>query len=89
MGRSARGDEYKQLTPGTGSARKGATEQKSKMKYVVMKMYRSIEPSIVFMCDDLQDAKDYARIMSHKDAETAYGWGALDVLGRIGGPDNE
>lgn len=58
------------------------------MKYVVMKIYRSVEPSIVFMCDDLQDAKDYARIMSHKDA-TEYAWGALDVLGTIGGPDNE
>ena len=53
-----------------------------------MRMYKNLEPSVVFMTDDEQDAKDYARIMSHKDS-AEYGWGTLNVLGTIGGADNE
>lgn len=36
-------------------------------KFVVIKIYKAIEPNVVFWTDDEQDARDYARIMHHKD----------------------
>lgn len=36
-------------------------------KYAVLRVYETCNPSVLFTCNEEQDAKDYARIMSHQD----------------------
>lgn len=46
--------------------------------YVVLRVYETINPSVVFACNDEQDAKDFARLMSRQDN---YSYEVAKVLG--------
>ena len=52
-------------------------------KYAVLRVYGSgLNPSVLFVCDELDDAKQYATIMSHQDA---YMYEVAEVVFTIGG----
>ena len=51
-------------------------------KYVVMRVYGTLNPSVLFTCDDKDDAENYARIMSHQDV---YTYIVAEVIFTIGG----
>ena len=41
-------------------------------KYLVLKIYSTIGPNVMFQTDIERDAKDYARIMHNNDPEHEY-----------------
>lgn len=51
-------------------------------KYVVMRVYGTLNPSVLFACDDKVDAENYAMIMSHQDE---YIYSVAEVYFSIGG----
>jgi len=51
-------------------------------KYAVLRVYGTLNPSVLFVCDELDDAKQYATIMSHQDA---YVYEVAEVVFTIGG----
>lgn len=51
-------------------------------KYVVMRVYKSVSPSILFETDNEDDAKQYATIMSHQDD---YLYSVAEITFTIGG----
>lgn len=51
-------------------------------KYVVLRWFKSLNPSVLFTCDNKSDAEDYARIMSHQDE---YIYSVAEVSYTIGG----
>ena len=50
-------------------------------KYVVMRVYGTLNPSVLFTCDSEDDAKQYATIMSHQDE---YMYSVAEVTFTIG-----
>lgn len=55
-------------------------------KYVVMRVYETLNPTVLFTCDSHADAKQYATIMSHQDK---YLYSVAEVTFTIGGPSDE
>lgn len=51
-------------------------------KYVVMREYGTLNPTVLFTCDSEDDAKQYAMIMSHQDE---YLYSVAEVTFTIGG----
>lgn len=49
-------------------------------KFYVMRMYSTCAPSVDFDTDNEQDARDYARIMSHKNPSGRYAVGRIEIL---------
>ena len=51
-------------------------------KFVELRWFRNLNPSVLFTCDDKDDAENYARIMSHQDE---YTYSVAEVIFTIGG----
>ena len=57
-------------------------KEKYMKKYVVMRVYGTLNPTVLFACDSEDDAKQYATIMSHQDD---YVYSVAEVVFTIGG----